>query len=119
MVVTGAGQGLGRAFALDAARHGASVVVNDVDEPLAAAVTHEIESEGGTAVSSGHSVTEWSQAQALIEQCVHGFGSIDGLVNNAGYFYTCYPWDDEQELRTIMEVNVLGTAYVEHMRLST
>jgi NAD(P)-dependent dehydrogenase (short-subunit alcohol dehydrogenase family) len=66
VVVTGAGRGLGRAFAVHAARSGASVVVNDVDG--AAEVAEAINTEGGTARSSAHSVADPNDAEALIAQ---------------------------------------------------
>ena len=66
VIVTGAGRGLGRAYALDAAREGASVVVNDIDEPNARSVTEEIEATGGTAAAVAASVSDWSAAEAVV-----------------------------------------------------
>src|SRR5690348_9766398 len=83
VVITGAGRGLGRAFALAAAREGAGVIVNDIDVEVARAVAAEIEREGGRAIGCGGSVASWREAEALIERCVEAFGAIDGLVNNA------------------------------------
>ena len=93
VVVTGAGRGLGRAFAVDVAIHGAAVVVNDIDEDLAEEVAAAILREGGEASSSGHSVSVWdeAEAEALIAQCIQDHGEIDGLVNNAAYFYLVTP----------------------------
>ena len=113
VVVTGAGRGLGRAFAVAAADAGAGVVVNDVDLPEADQVVREIEAAGGRAVASGASVTEWSSAAELVETCVHAFGSIDGLVNNAvAYGHFGAPWEETEELiRRQVEVAVLGTLF--------
>ena len=83
-VVTGAGRGLGRAYALALAHEGAAVVVNDVDEAGAQAVVGEIEDSGGRAVSSAGSVADFAFAEKLIQDCVDAFGKIDILVNNAG-----------------------------------
>lgn len=112
IVITGAGRGLGRSFAIDAAREGASVVVNDIDEAEAQAVVREITDAGGAAFADGSNVADWEQSSHLIESCVERFGSLDGLVNNAAVFYTSPPWDEEEaNLRRIVEANVLGVMF--------
>ena len=112
VVVTGAGQGLGRAFARHAASTGAAVVVNDVDTDLAAETTDLIRSDGGCATTSAHSVADADEAQALVDLCVAEYGRIDGLVNNAGLNYTVLPWDEDTRLvKELVEVNVLGVIY--------
>jgi NAD(P)-dependent dehydrogenase (short-subunit alcohol dehydrogenase family) len=83
VIVTGAGQGLGREHALALAAAGASVVVNDVGD-AAAAVATEIVEAGGTAVASAGDVSDWSYAQALVQTAIAQFGGLDALVNNAG-----------------------------------
>jgi len=112
VVVTGAGRGLGTAYARLAAAEGAAVVVNDVDESLAAAVAAEIRAAGGRAEAVPGSVADWSAAGAIVDACVSAFGAIDGLVNNAGIFRLAAPAEqDPDEFRAVVEVNVLGTAY--------
>lgn len=112
VVVTGAGRGLGEAFAVHAARAGASVVVNDVEGDLAEIVTKRITGEGGRAVASFQSVRDPDQASAIVERCVAEFGSIDGLVNNAGLRYEAMPYEEDvNAARELIEVNVLGTVY--------
>jgi NAD(P)-dependent dehydrogenase (short-subunit alcohol dehydrogenase family) len=112
VVVTGAGRGLGEAFAGHLAQAGAKVVVNDVDRDLAERTAANIRRHGGQALASGHTVTDPAQAQALVEQCVAEFGGIDGLVNNAGLNYEALPWEEEPEqIRELVEVNVLGVVY--------
>ena len=113
VVITGAGRGLGRAFALAAAGEGAGVVVNDIDVEQARLVVAEIEAAGGRAVASGASVADWSQAEQLIDACVSEFGAIDGLVNNAvAYSYHGHPWDEqEHQIRESVDVAVLGTLF--------
>lgn len=92
-IVTGAGRGIGRAHALALARHGASVVVNDLGvstagdstaETPAKSVVSEIEALGGRAAESAHDISDWDQAAALIKMAVERFGRLDILVNNAG-----------------------------------
>jgi NAD(P)-dependent dehydrogenase (short-subunit alcohol dehydrogenase family) len=112
VVVTGAGRGLGRAFARHAAGAGAAVVVNDVDGDLARETVAGITAAGGCAVPSAHSVADPEQAGALVEGCVAEFGRIDGLVNNAGLNYAVSPWEeDPARVRELVEVNVLGVIY--------
>ncbi|QMU69886.1 SDR family oxidoreductase [Streptacidiphilus sp. P02-A3a] len=83
VVVTGAGQGLGREHALALAAAGARVVVNDLGA-AARAVAEEITGSGGTAVADTGDVSDWCYAEALISRAVTEFGSLDALVNNAG-----------------------------------
>jgi len=112
VVVTGAGRGLGEAFATHLAQAGAAVVVNDVDAEMAERTAANIRAHGGRAVSSGHSVADPAQAQAVIDLCVEEFGAIDGLVNNAGLNYEALPWEEDADhVRELVEVNVLGVMY--------
>ncbi|WP_281827400.1 SDR family NAD(P)-dependent oxidoreductase [Jannaschia rubra] len=93
ILVTGAGGGIGRAIALEAAKAGARVVVNDLGASLggqressdaAAAVVSEIERMGGTAVANGDSVADPDGARAMVRQATDAFGRLDAVVNNAG-----------------------------------
>ncbi|SMD21410.1 SDR family NAD(P)-dependent oxidoreductase [Lentzea albidocapillata] len=112
VVITGAGQGLGRAFAVHAAAEGAAVVINDVDEPLAGQVADLITSRGGKAVVSAGPVQDPDQAEAMVGTCTAAFGRIDGLVNNAGIRYQAeIGQDDPRDMRELIEINVLGTLY--------
>lgn len=92
-VITGAGRGLGAAYAKLAAQHGAKVVVNDIGKTLqgestnetpADEVVREIIAAGGEAMVDNHDVTDYDGAQALIEGAVKRFGGLDALINNAG-----------------------------------
>ena len=92
-VVTGAGRGIGRQFALELAAQGAAVVVNDLgvslrgdaeEEDAATSVCREIEAAGGRAVPSHESVTDFAAAGRIVATAVDTFGRIDILVNNAG-----------------------------------
>ena len=93
VVVTGAGRGLGRQYALDLARRGASVVVNDLgcsvagegeDPTVADGVVEEIRAEGGAAVASYHSVATSEGGAGIVETATKEFGRLDALVSNAG-----------------------------------
>jgi NAD(P)-dependent dehydrogenase (short-subunit alcohol dehydrogenase family) len=112
IVVTGAGRGLGEAFAVHAAQAGAAVLVDDVDVARARRVAASITEYGGSAVAVGHDVADPEGAHALVETCVAEFGAIDGLVNNAGVNYESLPWlDDPARVRELVETNVLGVVY--------
>ncbi len=113
VVITGAGRGLGEAYAMHAALAGASVVVNDNDGDLAERVAEHIRGYGGRAVASNHTVADPSEAAKIVDLCVDEFGRIDGLVNNAGLNYETAPWEDDPEtIKHVVEVNVLGVIYV-------
>lgn len=112
VIVTGAGQGLGRAYALEAAARGAGVVVNDVDARLAQEVVDEIAGQGGAAVAATGSVADWDQAAGLSAIALRTFGRLDGLVNNAGVFHLARAEDEEESrVRHAIEVNLLGAMF--------
>jgi NAD(P)-dependent dehydrogenase (short-subunit alcohol dehydrogenase family) len=112
VVITGAGRGLGQAYAQAAAREGAAVVVNDIDAAPARETAAAIEARGGAAAVHVGSVADWSAARALIETCTGRFGRIDGLVNNAGTHHLSRPEEDaEPAIRQSVESNVLGTIF--------
>jgi NAD(P)-dependent dehydrogenase (short-subunit alcohol dehydrogenase family) len=112
VVVTGAGRGLGAAYARLAARQGAAVVVNDIDPAEALGVVERIADEGGRAVGHVGDVASWADAENLITRCVEEFGRLDGLVNNAGIIRVGRPEGmREADYRDVMEVNVLGPCY--------
>src|SRR5690606_6499187 len=91
VIVTGAGRGIGRAHALEFARQGARVVVNDLgvaqdgsdpsDTP-AQSVVDEIVAAGGEAITSGHDVADWGAAGEMVQLAIDTFGGLDVVVNN-------------------------------------
>lgn len=83
-VVTGAGSGIGQAIARSLASEGVRVVVTDVQGDTAAATATAVQSQGGTALGLALDVTNYAQAQAMVQQVVERFGRIDVLVNCAG-----------------------------------
>jgi NAD(P)-dependent dehydrogenase (short-subunit alcohol dehydrogenase family) len=91
-IVTGAGGGLGRAYALELARRGARVVVNDLggsrdgagQSDAALKVVEEIETAGGEAMANGASVTEYEQMEAMVAAAKERWGGVHILINNAG-----------------------------------
>ena len=94
-IITGAGRGLGRLYALELARRGASVVVNDLggtmlgvgsDTSVADDVVAEIRASGGSAVASYDSVDSPEGGQAIVDAAVGAFGRVDAVVSNAGIF---------------------------------
>ncbi|MDA8045438.1 MAG: SDR family oxidoreductase [Actinomycetota bacterium] len=94
VVVTGAGRGLGRSHAVEFARQGAAVVVNDLGATLdgqgvssgpAEEVAEEIRALGGQVVIDGHDVADWEGSRQLVQAAIDRFGGVDVVVNNAGF----------------------------------
>lgn len=120
-VVTGAGRGLGRSHALELARRGAKVVVNDVGRSLvgsgesreeAVAVVDEIVASGGEAVADFHDLGDPEGAKAVIDTAVATYGTVDVLVNNAGHGYLALMGDVEvAPTRKLLDVHVLGSIF--------
>lgn len=122
-IVTGAGGGIGREHALELARRGARVVVNDLGStvrgeggsPMADAVVDEIRAAGGSAVASGHSVAEPDEAGAIVQAALDAFGTVDILINNAGILRNrTFKNTTLEDFRRVVEVHLLGSAYVTH-----
>jgi NAD(P)-dependent dehydrogenase (short-subunit alcohol dehydrogenase family) len=106
-IVTGAGRGIGRATALQLARMGAAVVVNDLgstvegtghDAGVAAAVVAEIETAGGQAIANAASVTDFAGVEGMVAEAVDRFGGVDVLVNNAGMSTNAPIWEMDPEV---------------------
>jgi len=123
VVITGAGNGLGKAHALEFARRGAKVVVNDLggsgdgtgSGDAADQVVAEIKAVGGTAIANKASVSTREGARSIIDDAVNAFGTVHILVNNAGILrdktfkkMTLDDWD------IVMDVHLNGSAYVTH-----
>ena len=106
-IVTGAGRGIGRATALQLARMGAAVVVNDLgttvegtgrDAGVAAAVVADIEAAGGRAMASAASVTDFAGIERMVAEAVDRFGGVDVLVNNAGMSSVAPIWEMDPDV---------------------
>lgn len=118
VIVTGAGRGLGRAYALGLAREGAKVVVNDLGvgthgdataETPAAQVVEEIRALGGEAVASHDDVTDWDAAKRIVGTAIETFGDLHAVVNNAGFvrdrmFVSATP----EEWDAVMNIHLRG-----------
>jgi NAD(P)-dependent dehydrogenase (short-subunit alcohol dehydrogenase family) len=121
-VVTGAGRGLGRIYAIELARRGASVVVNDLggtmggegsDATVADQVIEEITAAGGVAVASHDSVDSPEGGEAIVRTAVDHFGRLDAVVSNAGIF-TSIPFDEltADDWRRMLRVHLDGGFYL-------
>ncbi|WAG80258.1 SDR family oxidoreductase [Metapseudomonas furukawaii] len=84
VIITGAGGGLGRAYALAFAAEGARVLVNDINLPAAEAVVAEIRAAGGQALANDGDITDYAAAGEIVRAALEAFGDLHVLVNNAG-----------------------------------
>ncbi|MDP9416023.1 MAG: SDR family NAD(P)-dependent oxidoreductase [Pseudomonadota bacterium] len=118
-IVTGAGGGLGRAYALELARRGAKVVVNDIGSArdgsgtsdAASRVAQEIAHAGGTAIASGASVTDFEQVEAMVAAAKERWGSVHILINNAGVLRDkSFTKMSMADFRLVLDVHLIGSA---------
>ena len=121
-IITGAGGGLGRSHALELARRGARVVVNDLggsvngegdNASAAQLVVDEITAAGGEAVANHDTVSTPEGGQAIVQTAVDAFGTVDIVINNAGIlrdktFHNMTP----ELLEPVIAVHLLGAFYV-------
>ena len=124
VIVTGAGGGLGKSHALEFARRGAKVVVNDLGGSVdgsggasdaANAVVEEIKAEGGEAIANGASVADQSGVQNMIDEVISKWGRIDVLVNNAGILRDkSFHKISLEEFNAVMDVHFQGSVYTSH-----
>jgi len=118
-IVTGAGGGLGRGYALELAGRGAKVVVNDLGasrdgtghSDAALQVVEEIKAMGGEAMSNGGSVTEYDQMVAMVAQAREKWGRVDILINNAGILRDkSFAKMEPADFEFVVRVHLLGSA---------
>ena len=118
-IVTGAGGGLGKAYALELARRGAKVVVNDLGgardgtghSDAALEVVEEIRSAGGEAMSNGGSVTEYEQMVEMVARAKEAWGGVHILINNAGVLRDkSFAKMEPADFEFVVRVHLLGSA---------
>jgi 3-oxoacyl-[acyl-carrier protein] reductase len=109
-IVTGAGQGIGRAIALGLAREGAGVAIADVNEESANTVKKEVEAAGGTALAISADVSNEDSVAAMVETTLQEFRRVDILVNNAGIFPTSSVEEmSEADWDRVIGTNLIGS----------
>jgi NAD(P)-dependent dehydrogenase (short-subunit alcohol dehydrogenase family) len=123
-IITGAGSGLGRAHALELARRGAKVVVNDFGGGVdgtggsggpAEQVVAEIRAMGGEAIANGADVTNESQVARMVQAAIEAWGRIDILINNAGILRDAsFAKMDLADFRKVVDVHLMGAAICTH-----
>ena len=122
-IVTGAGGGIGRSHAIEFAKRGAKVIVNDLGGAVdgtgagdaANAVVAEIKELGGEAIANGASVAERDGAKSIVDDAIAAYGRVDILVNNAGILRDrTFKNMTLDEFDLVMQVHLTGTAYVTH-----
>jgi len=122
VIVTGAGNGLGKAYALDLGNRGAKVVVNDLGGSVdgsgsasspADEVVNEIIKNGGEAVANYDSVATKEGGESIVQSAIDSFGTVDALVNNAGILRDkSFANMSEEELSLIIDVHLKGAFFV-------
>jgi NAD(P)-dependent dehydrogenase (short-subunit alcohol dehydrogenase family) len=113
VIVTGAGRGLGRAYALELARRGAAVIVNDLAQQYADETVADIERAGGRAAPSLDSVSTPEGAKAIVATAVERFGAVHALINNAGFMRNGYFENLTAEgLHELLDVHIGGAFFV-------
>ena len=109
VVITGAGGGLGRAYALAFAQEGANVVVNDIRQEAAQAVADEVKAAGGQAIANTGDITTLAGAASILDAAVTAFGDVHVLVNNAGVLRDrMFLSLTEEDWDTVMRVHLRG-----------
>ncbi len=119
-IVTGSGGGLGKSHALELARRGVKVVVNDLggnvhgeggSATMAEQVVAEIEAAGGEAMANGANVTKEDEVQAMVDAAIAKWGKVDILVNNAGILRDkSFSKMEMDNFRLVLDVHLMGTA---------
>ena len=123
-IVTGAGGGLGRSHALELARRGAKVVVNDLGGAMdgtggsseaAEKVVSEIKESGGEAISNGGSVSDRNGAKSMVDDAMEAWGRVDILINNAGILRDkSFSKIDLDDFQVVVDVHLMGAVYCTH-----
>jgi NAD(P)-dependent dehydrogenase (short-subunit alcohol dehydrogenase family) len=122
-LVTGAGHGIGRGHAMELAKHGASVIVNDLGTSVrgegvstaAEETVRLIEKAGGIAMANYGDVSDFAAAGEMVRQAVDTYGQLDIVVNNAGIVRDAAIWNmSEQDFDAVMRVHVKGTWTICH-----
>lgn len=118
-IVTGSGQGLGRCHALELAKRGAKVVVNDLggatdgtggSSAAAKAVVAEIEAAGGEAIANGANVAKYDEVEAMVKQALDTWGRVDILVNNAGILRDkSFAKGTLEDYKMVLDVHLMGS----------
>jgi NAD(P)-dependent dehydrogenase (short-subunit alcohol dehydrogenase family) len=122
VIVTGSGAGLGRAHALEFARRGAKVVVNDLggkvdgsggSSEAALKVVEEIKALGGEAIANGASVSDRTGAESIVADAINKWGRVDVVVNNAGILRDkSFSKMELDDFELVLKVHLLGSVYV-------
>ena len=118
-IVTGAGGGLGRCHALELARRGAKVVINDLgggvdgsggSSAAAQAVVAEIEAMGGEAIANGANVANYAEVEAMVQQTMDKWGRVDILINNAGILRDkSFAKGTLEDFKLVLDVHLMGS----------
>jgi NAD(P)-dependent dehydrogenase (short-subunit alcohol dehydrogenase family) len=120
-IVTGAGGGLGRSHAIELAKRGAKVVINDLgggvdgsggSSAAAKAVVAEIEALGGEAIANGANVAKYDEVEAMVKQAMDKWGRVDILVNNAGILRDkSFAKGSLEDFRLVLDVHLMGSVH--------